>query len=74
MAQQIGQLVNVETKTALPQHFDTSRMDELMSRSELSIAECDELRSIAKSLGFAKVASGPFVRSSYHAREMADSY
>jgi len=47
MAQQIGQLVNVETKTALPQHFDTSRIDELMSRSELSIAECDELRSIA---------------------------
>ena len=36
--------------------------------------EFDELRSIAKSLGFAKVASGPFVRSSYHAREMADSY
>ena len=47
MAQQIGQLINVETKTALPQHFDTSRMDELMSRSELTLAECDELRSIA---------------------------
>jgi lipoic acid synthetase len=36
--------------------------------------EFDELRLIAKSMGFAKVASGPFVRSSYHAREMADSY
>jgi hypothetical protein len=47
MAQQIGQLINVETKTALPQHFDTSRMDELMSRSDLTVAECDELRSIA---------------------------
>ena len=35
--------------------------------------EFDELRSVAKSMGFAKVASGPFVRSSYHAREMADS-
>ena len=34
--------------------------------------EFDELRSIAKSLGFEKVASGPFVRSSYHAREMTE--
>lgn len=47
MAQQIGQLVSLETKTALPQHFDTSRMDDLMTRSELTVAECDELRSIA---------------------------
>jgi hypothetical protein len=47
MAQQIGQLVSLETKTALPQHFDTSRMDALMSRSELTVSECDELRSIA---------------------------
>jgi lipoic acid synthetase len=28
----------------------------------------------AKSLGFKQVASGPFVRSSYHAREMAEMY
>jgi len=28
----------------------------------------------AKSMGFKKVASGPFVRSSYHARDMAQSY
>jgi lipoyl synthase len=28
----------------------------------------------AKSLGFLQVASGPFVRSSYHAREMAETY
>src|SRR5205823_12789352 len=33
--------------------------------------EFDELGSIARSLGFAEVASGPFVRSSYHADEMA---
>jgi lipoic acid synthetase len=33
--------------------------------------EFDELRRIAKSMGFRKVASGPFVRSSYHARDMA---
>ncbi len=35
--------------------------------------EFDELADIAKSLGFEKVASGPFVRSSYHAREMTES-
>ena len=28
----------------------------------------------AKSVGFKKVASGPFVRSSYHARDMAESF
>lgn len=28
----------------------------------------------ASQMGFAKVASGPFVRSSYHARDMAESY
>jgi lipoyl synthase len=28
----------------------------------------------AKEMGFTKVASGPFVRSSYHARDMAESY
>lgn len=28
----------------------------------------------AKMLGFRKVASGPFVRSSYHARDMAETY
>jgi lipoic acid synthetase len=34
-------------------------------------AEFDELGRIARSLGFVEVASGPFVRSSYHADEMA---
>ncbi len=33
-------------------------------------AEFEELGRMARSLGFAKVASGPFVRSSYHADEM----
>lgn len=33
--------------------------------------EFEELGSIARSFGFADVASGPFVRSSYHADEMA---
>jgi lipoic acid synthetase len=35
--------------------------------------EFDELGRIAKRLGFVKVASGPFVRSSYHARDMAET-
>jgi lipoic acid synthetase len=33
--------------------------------------EFDELGRIARTLGFAEVASGPFVRSSYHADELA---
>ncbi len=33
-------------------------------------AEFDELKVLAKMLGFAHVASGPYVRSSYHADEM----
>lgn len=35
--------------------------------------EFDELRDIATEMGFTKVASGPFVRSSYHARDMAET-
>jgi lipoic acid synthetase len=34
--------------------------------------EFDALADLARSLGFAKVVAGPFVRSSYHADEMAD--
>mgnify|MGYP001096341403 FL=1 len=33
--------------------------------------EFDELGRLARSMGFVEVASGPFVRSSYHADEMA---
>ena len=36
--------------------------------------EFAELGEMAKSLGFREVASGPFVRSSYHAREMAELF
>ena len=35
--------------------------------------EFDELGAAALQLGFRHVASGPFVRSSYHAREMAEA-
>ena len=34
--------------------------------------EFTELGELARRLGFAQVASGPFVRSSYHARDMAE--
>jgi len=36
--------------------------------------EFAELGQMAKDMGFRKVASGPFVRSSYHAREMAEIF
>jgi lipoyl synthase len=36
--------------------------------------EFDELGRLARTLGFAEVASGPFVRSSYHADAMARSH
>jgi lipoic acid synthetase len=36
--------------------------------------EFAEIGRQAKRLGFAEVASGPFVRSSYHAREMAETF
>jgi lipoic acid synthetase len=35
--------------------------------------EFDELGETARQMGFKEVASGPFVRSSYHAREMVES-
>ncbi|HEV3340221.1 MAG TPA: lipoyl synthase [Pirellulales bacterium] len=35
--------------------------------------EFDELGQLARRLGFTQVASGPFVRSSYHARDMAEA-
>ena len=35
--------------------------------------EFDELGRLALKLGFADVASGPFVRSSYHADRMASA-
>ena len=36
--------------------------------------EFAELGAAAKAMGFKQVASGPFVRSSYHAREMAELF
>lgn len=37
-------------------------------------AEFDALGNLARTLGFSHVASGPFVRSSYHADEMVDGH
>jgi lipoyl synthase len=37
-------------------------------------AEFEELGQLARSMGFQKVASGPFVRSSYHADEMVQAH
>jgi lipoic acid synthetase len=46
-----------------PRHLPVSRY--------LPPSEFDELGRLARALGFVEVASGPFVRSSYHADEMA---
>jgi len=48
-----------------PEHLPVARY--------LPPEEFDELGLAAKQLGFSQVASGPFVRSSYHAREMAEA-
>ncbi len=48
-----------------PQHLPVVRY--------LPPAEFDELGDSARAMGFTKVASGPFVRSSYHAREMVEA-
>ncbi len=36
--------------------------------------EFDELGQVAREMGFKEVASGPFVRSSYHARDMVENH
>jgi lipoic acid synthetase len=40
----------------------------------ISPEEFAMLGRAAKGMGFQQVASGPFVRSSYHARDMAEMY
>ncbi|MCA9057999.1 MAG: lipoyl synthase [Planctomycetaceae bacterium] len=47
--------------------------DHLPVERYLPPEEFDELGELARSLGFRMVASGPFVRSSYHAGELTDS-
>ena len=37
----------------------------------LPVEEFEQLGAMARQIGFTQVASGPFVRSSYHARDMA---
>jgi lipoyl synthase len=46
----------------------------LPARRYLAPEEFEFLGRTAKAMGFKKVASGPFVRSSYHAREMAEMH
>ena len=37
------------------------------------VDEFDAIGALARTMGFAKVVAGPFVRSSYHADEMVSS-
>jgi lipoic acid synthetase len=48
-------------------------LDSLPVERYVTPEEFDELGAIAKQMGFKKVASGPLVRSSYHARDMAEA-
>ena len=56
----LGQYLQPDTSRYLP-------VDRYLPPSEF-----DELGRMARQMGFEQVASGPFVRSSYHAREMAE--
>lgn len=47
-------------------------LDHLPVERYLPPEEFDEIGELVRKLGFSMVASGPFVRSSYHAGEMAD--
>lgn len=55
----------------LGQYLQPSR-DHLPVERYVPPEEFDRLGELARAMGFSKVASGPFVRSSYHAGEMAD--
>jgi lipoic acid synthetase len=55
----------------LGQYLQPDQMRFLPVVRYLEPAEFDELGDLARRMGFAQVASGPFVRSSYHARDMA---
>jgi lipoic acid synthetase len=56
----------------LGQYLQPSQSRYLRVARYLPPEEFDELGEIARQLGFRRVSSGPFVRSSYHAREMAE--
>ena len=58
----------------LGQYLQPSETRYLPVERYVTPAEFEELGKIAESLGFKKVASGPFVRSSYHARDMVESF
>lgn len=58
----------------LGQYLQPSETRYLPVERYIPPAEFEEWGERARSLGFKKVASGPFVRSSYHARDMAESF
>jgi lipoic acid synthetase len=56
----------------LGQYLQPSQTRYLRVVRYLPPEEFDELGEIARQMGFRRVSSGPFVRSSYHARDMAE--
>ena len=65
-----------EERTGERRFADTGRAGEAdclrRRRCIGGIEEFDEIGALARQMGFAKVASGPLVRSSYHARELTE--
>jgi len=59
------------TMLTLGQYLQPSR-EHLPVKRFVTPGEFDELRRLGESMGFANVASGPMVRSSYHADLQAD--
>ncbi len=57
----------------LGQYLQPSEVKYLPVVRYVEPAEFEKFGRVARSMGFKQVASGPFVRSSYHAREMAES-
>ena len=70
MAQTLRDLLNAGcSNLTLGQYLQPSKEHLAVERYVLP-EEFDDWRDVAGAMGFARVAAGPFVRSSYHAREM----
>jgi lipoic acid synthetase len=68
----LGDLCNVQCDMLTLGQYLTPTLKHVPVARYLPPEEFDELAVLARSLGFQQVASGPLVRSSYHAREMAE--
>jgi lipoic acid synthetase len=70
LLQTLADLRSVRCDTLTLGQYLTPTLKHIPVARYLPPAEFEELAILARSIGFKKVASGPFVRSSYHADEM----